>query len=305
MNNQQILSEKNTGSSNLHASAILVSWNSKEILRTCLTGLLQQKNIDLDIFVVDNNSSDETVQMLRMEFPRVRCISNTHNAGFSAANNQVLRIAKGDYLILLNPDIEFSHPYTLSTFLLEQRKCQSGIAGPKLLNTDGSVQKSVRSDPTFASQAMILLKLHIFFPNLPVFKHYYRSDFNYHTSQLVDQISGAFFSISRECFEKVGLLDERFYIWFEEVDYCFRARKNFFSVRYISETAVTHHGGQSFQKVMPINRQKVFNKSLRLFAKKYFNPLQVFILSILMPINIIFAFVTPKSTKPSSYRLKP
>jgi len=289
---------------NIHASIIIVSWNTKELLRTCLTGLLQQKNVDLDIFVVDNNSSDETVNMMRAEFPHIRCIVNTHNVGFSAANNQVLRIAKGDYLVLMNPDIEFSNPLTLLLFFSEQKKCLSGIAGPKLLNSNGSIQKSVRSDPTFASQVLTLLKLHIFFPNLPVFKRYYKSDFDYQTSHTVDQISGAFFSISRECFEKVGLLDEQFYIWFEEVDYCLRARKNNFVVRYISEAMVIHHGGQSFQKVMPVHRQIIFNKSLRIFAKKYFNPLQRFLLYLLEPINIFLAWITPKSAKPSSYRLK-
>lgn len=303
MKNQQILSEKNTISSAIQASAIIVSWNTKELLRTCIQGLLTQEGVKLDIFVVDNNSSDGTVHMLRSEFPSIKCIANIVNAGFGSANNQALRIAQGDYLVLINPDIEFQDTITLKSFLTKQREQKTGISGPMLLNTDLSIQKSVRADPTFISQVLTLLKLHILFPFIPALKKYYLSDFNYQILQTVQQISGAFFSISRECFEKTGLFDERFYIWFEEVDYCIRARKKNFVISYIPDVSVIHHGGQSFQKIMPLQRQKVFNKSLGLFAKKYFTPMQRFFLRMLFPINRLLAYITPSFIKPSTYRL--
>lgn len=291
-------------SNTTHASAIIVSWNTKELLRICIQGLLKQEGVQLDVFVVDNNSMDGTQEMVRSEFPMVRLIANTRNAGFAAANNQALQIAKGDYLVLVNPDIEFKDTSVLKTLFDVQRTEKSGISGPTLLNVDGSVQHSVRSDPTFASQFLTLLKVHILLPNLGVFKKYYQTHFDYTHTQTVGQISGAFFSISRACFNVVGLLDEDFYIWFEEVDYCLRAKHQGYSITYIAETSVIHHGGQSFQKVIPLNRQKIYNKSLLIFAKKYFTSLQWFCLKIFSPVSVFLAAITPKQIKPSTYRGK-
>src|SRR5690606_38567786 len=140
-------------------------------------------------------------------------------------NNQALRLTTGDYSILINPDIEFTSDTTVFELITAQKKHRAGIASVQLRNPDGTVQHSVRSDPSFFSQALILLKLHILFPNAKVFTNYFLKDFNYATSGHVAQLMGAFFSISSECKNAVGLLDEQFFIWFEEVDYCMRAKQ--------------------------------------------------------------------------------
>ena len=298
------LFKKNMTSKNIYASVIVVSWNTKELLRTCLQGLVTQEGVALEIFVVDNNSLDGTQEMVCSEFSTVKLITNIRNAGFAAANNQALQVAKGNFVVLINPDIEFTSTKTLKVLLECQQKDKFGIAGPKLLNSDKTTQQSVRSDPTFTSQLLTLLKIHVVFPKLKKFNEYYLPDFNYSISRKVKQLSGAFFSISRECYSKVGLLDESFYIWFEEVDYCLRAREAGFNINYVSEISVIHHGGQSFQKVIPVNRQKIFNRSLLLFAKKYFTHTQFLLLKIFSPISVVLAFVTPKKVKPFIYKVK-
>jgi len=286
----------------IHTSAIIVSWNTRELLRACLQGLFEQQRVSLTVFVVDNNSSDGTQDMIRAEFPRVIFIANTHNAGFAAANNQALNKALDEFLILVNPDIEFNDPLTIHKLLSVQQFHHAGIAGPKLINSNMSLQQSVRSDPTFFTQFLILLKLHLLFPWAGIFKKYYRSNFDYKKTQTVDQISGAFFSISRECFNAVGLLDESFFIWFEEVDYCLRARKKQQKILYVADTQVIHHGAQSFQKVVPASRQKMYNKSLKLFAKKYYARWQRIALHLATWVSYVLASLTPKKVKPSFYR---
>lgn len=282
-------------------SVIIVSWNTKELLKNCLTTLFAQTGLEYEVFVVDNNSLDGSQEMVRHEFPLAKLLTNTKNRGFAAANNQALRIAQGEYLLLLNSDTELPDQQSLHKIYTFQQKHQAGIVGPKLIFPNGQIQPSVRAFPNFSSQALLLLKLHVLFPKLKSLKRYFANSFSYNDAQQVDQVSGACFSISRDCFSRVGLFDERFWIWFEEVDYCKRAYEEGYSVWFAPDPSIVHVGGMSFSKMIPFNRQKQFNQSLSLYAKKYFTPIQNRILSLLMPLGLFLSSWTPRQMRQHSY----
>lgn len=282
-------------------SIIIVSWNTKEMLKNCLTTVFIQQGCTFEVFVVDNNSLDGSQEMVRGEFPKAKMITNTKNRGFAAANNQALRIAQGKTILLLNSDTEFMNADSLQILYSEFIKSNAGIGGSQLIYLDGTNQPSVRTFPTFFSQVLILLKLHIVFPKIKALRSYFAASFDYTKDQQVDQVSGACFLISRACYEHIGLFDERFWIWFEEVDYCKRAALAHFSVWYFASPKIVHLGGMSFSKVLPRDRQKKFNSSLLLYAKKYFTPLQNRILRLCAPISLLFSFGTPKKLRQHSY----
>ncbi len=248
-------------------SIIIVSWNTKDLLQKCLHSIyLHQADLSLEVYVVDNNSSDQTVEMIRNDFPQVKLISNNLNFGFAKANNQAAKVAKGDYILLLNPDTEIS-PNSLSkaiNYLKTHPNC--GVLGAKLLNYDKTIQPSVRNFPTIWPIFLMLIKAPKFFKHLNSIDHYLKIDLDYTKIQSVDQVMGAFMMMSREKFKQIGYLDERFFIWFEEVDLCYRFKKSGQVVIYNPEIEIIHYGGQSFAQAGVIKKQFLFFKS----ACRYF-----------------------------------
>lgn len=261
-------------------SIIIVSWNVSDLLKKCLESIFRYKSdVELEVIVVDNASSDGTVEMVRQNFLQVKLIANQENRGFSAANNQGIKEAKGDYILLLNPDTEFIENSLEKVIQKMSSDNQIGVLGCKLLNPDKTIQPSVRRFPTVWSQLVILFKLHKIFPGL--LNHYLAKDFVYDhplTPSLVkeggqesveaDQVMGAFFCVRKELFDKIGLLDKGYFIWFEEVDFCRRAKQAGYKVVYWPGTSVVHHGGQSFAQQMTLKKQLWFFKSAwRYFTK--------------------------------------
>jgi GT2 family glycosyltransferase len=221
---------------------------------------------------------------------KLTAVINNQNAGFAKANNQGIKIATGDYILLLNPDTVMQKGVleNMVDFIEKHNDC--GVSGCKILNPDNSVQPSVRRFPTLFSQLFILLKLHHIF-NL---NKYFAKDFDYTVTQAVDQVMGAFFMIPRKTIDSVGLLDEKFYIWFEEVDYCKRASNANMKVYYVSEASIIHYGGMSFKQRLSLEKQKIFNKSLINYFQKHGTKFEVLILKILNPISLFLAWMSDK-----------
>lgn len=271
-------------------SIIIVNWNTKDYLKKCLESISHaQKDILFEVIVVDNHSSDSSGAMVAREFPDVHLISNNYNAGFARANNQALKQAQGKYFLLLNSDTQVKLDTIKKAVNFIELHPQAGIVGGKILNPDGSLQPSVRNFPTLASQLLILLKLHNFFPKFSPLKKYFTWDFDYNKEQEVDQIMGAFFMIRRECLEKVGFFDERFWLWFEEVDYCQRAKKKEWKVVYTPSFEIIHAQGQSFAQLKALKEQYIFNKSLLYYFKKHARFLEYFILVLFSPLGLFLA----------------
>ncbi len=278
---------------------IIVSWNNEKTLEACLKSLpgaclpagQAGDGSDWEAIVIDNASTDkstEIVQRIIKEQSRIKLISNKENRGFSKACNQGLVDLDARYILLLNPDTEC--PVGSLTALVKDADAhpKAGVIGPKLVNTDGTVQAGIRRFPSIWNQVGIMLKLHNVFPGL--FRHYFAADLALDKEQEVEQIMGACFLIRREVIEQIGGLDERYFVWFEEVDYCRMAKEKGWVVRYAPSVQVAHHGGESFRQAFPVTKQKYFNASLISYFQKWESEWESNLLRVIAPISLALAW---------------
>lgn len=254
-------------------SIIIVSWNVKEKLRANLSALLHSLGaFKFEVLVVDNASSDGSADMVRQEFPSVRLIANQENLGFAKANNQAVGLTSGDFILLLNPDMQV-RPNTLSDILAWVKKNpQATVSGCRLVDEKGNIIKQVRRFPRFFDQLMVTLKIPHIFP--AVNRAYLCVGFDYSRAARVDSIRGAFFLINRANFQKISgsalpFLDERYFIWFEEVDFCRQVYKLGGEVWYTPAAECLDYVGASFRQVKRGQGQKYFCDSMLKYFQKW------------------------------------
>ncbi|MFH0840438.1 MAG: glycosyltransferase family 2 protein [bacterium] len=251
-------------------SIIIVSYKVREKLRENLQALFASVcDFNFEVFVIDNNSQDGTVEMVREEYPRVKLIANSQNTGFAYANNQVLKEVEGEYVLLLNPDMKVQ-PNTLQNMVDWMDNSSAGIASCKLFNDRGELIRHVRRFPKFSDQLAIALKLPHLFPN--ILDKYILQDFDYDLAQEVDSVRGGFMMIRESVLKTLGIFDERFFLWFEEVDYCRRAKEKNIQVWYTPRAECLDYVGQSFKQVPTGITQKYFQNSMIAYFKKWHSP---------------------------------
>jgi hypothetical protein len=264
----------------MDTSVVIVSWNVKDLLRENLQALFRSRgDVVFEVFVVDNNSEDGTVEMLGKEFPQVKVIANKDNLGFSKANNMAIERAKGRYILLLNPDMKVL-PDTLGNMVswMDSRP-EVGVAGCKLVTENGDIVPHVRRFPTVWDQAAVTVKIPHIFPG--ILNKYISVNFDYETEQEVDTIRGSFFMIRKEVLEELGGLDERYFIWFEEVDYCKKAKQAGWKVMYTPTAKCMDYVGKSFVQVPRGKTQKYFRDSMLKYFHKWHPAWQYWVLKIL------------------------
>lgn len=272
-------------------SIITVNWKVARLVGELLGSIdAARDGLALEIFVVDNDSGDgieATVARFRAasDIP-VTLIRNRENLGFARANNQAIRRASGRIVALLNPDTRVTKGSLRRMKEWMEARPDVGIAGPRLVNPDGSHQESVRRFPRLLDQAMTLLKLQHLWPSAPPFRSYLAKDFDYGREQDVDQLMGAALFVRRKVFEGVGLLDERFFIWFEEVDFCRRAKAAGWGVVYVPSATVLHHGGASFAQALTFRKQRLFTDSLGKYFRKHHGAWTAVVLALPMLIGL-------------------
>ncbi len=273
-------------------SIIIVNWNVKNLLYKCLISIFKYtQKLDFELFIVDNNSHDGSQSMVKHNFPQVNLIQNNFNAGFAHANNQAIQRAKGKYILLLNPDTEFIDHSLTELIKFADHHDKIGILGPKLLNPDKSIQCSVRRFPSFWDQFFILIKLHNFFPYFKPIKDYHMFDFAYDKPTSVDQVMGAAMLIKRQVFDALGLLDEKFWLIFEEVDFCKRAKNHGYQIYFTPHTQLIHHKGESFAQHKTLAKQINFNHNLFYYFKKHGKFHQFFFLWLIQPLSLFLALL--------------
>lgn len=273
-------------------SVIIVSWKVKDKLRGNLEALRKSVgDFKFEVIVIDNDSQDGTIEMVANEFMEVKLISNEVNRGFAAANNQGIKISQGKYVLLLNPDMRVE-PDTLSKMLnwMDVNPLAT-VAGCQLVNEEGKIVEQVRRFPKLRDQLAIVFKLpHIF---KSVNNKYLCAGFDYARPVKVDSIRGAFFLISRERFKLISggrepLLDERYFIWFEEVDFCKTVYQLGGEVWYTPAARCLDYVGQSFKQVKRGQTQRYFSESMLKYFAKWGNRLATVALRLAWRLVLIF-----------------
>ncbi len=227
-------------------SVIVVSWNVKALIARCLASVHAAScEWPVEIIVVDNGSIDGSIETVRHAFPQATVVANAINRGFSVAINQGIDRAKGGHLLLLNPDTEIVGNALSAMVSYLRSHPHVGVVGPRLLNTDGSTQSSRRRFPNLCSACVEGTILQRYFPRAKAVLNYYCADQCDDEVNEVDWLVGACLLVRRDVVEQVGLLDERFFMYSEEVDWCYRIRKAGWKVVYLPQARVIHHHGQS------------------------------------------------------------
>ncbi len=245
-------------------SVIIVNWNVKDLLRQCLLSVQAA-----EIIVVDSASNDGSPDMVRTEFPQVRLIASPENLGYARGNNVGAAAAQGRYLFLLNPDTVVQ-PEALArlTAYMEARP-RVGAVGPQLLWPDGSLQSSRRRFPTPGSLFWESTLLEQWFPGNRYARRYHLADTPAQQSQRVDWVVGAAILIRREAWQQVGPIDETFFMYFEETDWCHRTALAGWEVHYLPTAQVTHYEGKSSEQVAAARTLRFQRSKLR-YTRKYF-----------------------------------
>lgn len=273
-------------------SVIIVSWNVKDKLRANLNALLNSSgDFNLEIIVIDNHSQDGSPAMLRQEFPQIKLISNQTNRGFAAANNQGIKIAQGRFILLLNPDMKLE-PSTLNNLLTwAQANPQATVSSGKLLTESGELIRHVRRFPTVLDQLAIIFKLPHLFPSIN--RRYLAQDFDYSQAAAVDSVRGAFFLINQAAYQKISgqakpYLDERYFIWFEEVDFCQAVYRQGGEVWYTPVAVAVDYVGQSFKQVKRPTTQRYFSQSMISYFAKWRSPWETSLLKVSWRLVLLF-----------------
>jgi GT2 family glycosyltransferase len=255
-------------------TVVIVSWNVRDLLRRCLQSIESEARqavdgLALEIVVVDNASADDSVEMVRAEFPQVRLVANEENRGFTVANNQGLVLGQGRYLLLLNPDTELTGGALATMVHAMDDRPEIGALGPQLRYPDGSLQSSRRRFPTFATALVESTVVQEWWGDNRVLRRYYMADTPDDAIQSVDWVVGACLLVRRQAYEQVGGLDEGFFMYSEEMDWCRRIKDAGWLVIYLPTATVIHHEGRSSEQVVPARHIHFQSSKVRYFRKHH------------------------------------
>lgn len=250
-------------------TVVIVSYNVSALLRQCLKTVYRAKQgINCEIYVVDNNSTDGSCSVVRQEFPDVNLIENNTNTGFSAATNQALRLAKGRYVLLLNPDTLLEENSLSGCIGFMKSHQDAGALGVKMVNGQGEyLPESKRCLPSVSSAFFKSFGLSFFFPKSKLFNRYYLAEVGMDETAQTGVISGAFMFIRREILERTGLLDEDYFMYGEDVDLSYRIQEAGYLNYYFPQVKVIHFKGCSTSRQ---NYDDIANfyKAMRIYFAK-------------------------------------
>jgi GT2 family glycosyltransferase len=252
--------------SRVDVSVLIVNWNTSDLLRSCLQSVYSRVlGISYEVIVVDNGSTDGSQEMVACDFPNARLIRNSENRGFAAANNQAIRLAAGRHLLLLNSDaaVEAGSVERMAFFL--DGNAAVGVVGGRLRHPDGTFQSSFADFPGLGGELMLLTGLSRWL--LPPSYPSYPEARSMHARE-VEWVGGAYMMVRRKATETVGLLDEDYFMYAEEMDWCLRMHEGGWKVWYLPEAEATHWLGGSAQRVPERRRLQIY-WSKWLFLRKH------------------------------------
>lgn len=258
-------------------SVVIVNYNVSYYLLQCVDSLSHAlRGTDSEVIVVDNHSRDNSVTLLRQYHPEVRIVENLHNLGFAKANNIAIRQSRGEYVLLLNPDTIVSESVVKGVISFLDSHPEAGSAGVRMLNADGTVApESRRGVPTPMTAFYKLSGLCGMFPNSRRFGRYYLGHLPWDSPQQIEVVSGAFCMLRTSVLKKVGLLDEDYFMYGEDIDLSYRILKSGATNWYVPET-ILHYKGESTHK-SSFRYVHVFYQAMHIFFRKHFSHLGLFI----------------------------
>jgi GT2 family glycosyltransferase len=250
-------------------SVIIVSFNVRDYLYRCLNSVKSATDkIDCEIFVVDNNSEDGSPEMIRNEFPDVRLIINEYNRGFSAANNQAIKLSAGRFVLLLNPDTLVEKDTFTTCIDFMNNHIDGGALGVRMINGEGGfLPESKRAFPTPLTAFFKIFGLSCLFPKSPLLNNYYLPQITCRQTSFIEVISGAFMFIRREALNKSGPLDEDFFMYGEDIDLSYRLIQTGYKNYYFSDIQIVHFKGKSTSRNSYIDILQ-FYKAMRIYSRK-------------------------------------
>jgi N-acetylglucosaminyl-diphospho-decaprenol L-rhamnosyltransferase len=250
-------------------SVIIVNYNVKYFLEQCLCSVGKAiEKIEAEVFVVDNNSSDGSIEYLQPKFPSVKFIANKENEGFGKANNKALSLAQGKYILFLNPDtIVAEDSFEKCISFCESNKNADAL-GVKMIDGSGIyLKESKRGFPSAWTAFCKLCGLTSLFPHSKIFSKYYLGNLSEKENQVIDVVSGAYFFVRKETLDKTDGFDEQFFMYAEDIDLSYRIQQSGYLNYYFSETTIIHFKGESAKK--DIRYVKLFYKAMNQFVKKH------------------------------------
>ncbi len=278
----------------MRLSIAIINWNTSRLLEGCLDSIFRNApRFEFEIIVVDNNSGDFEEDVFRSRFPTVRLIRNSSNIGYAAANNQAINECKGEYVLLLNPDTEALPGAIESLVSFMDNHADAAAAGCRLIKPNGAVDRSIRSFPDPWAIASDFLFLSRLFPKSRVFGRYRMTWFEYDKDIEVDQPMGSCLIIRRDAIKQVGLMDEQFPIFFNDVDWCYRARQAGWKIYFTCSAEFIHYGGASTKQIRKQMIHESHQSLIRFYQKHYkgriFLPIYWFVIAAIELSDILTA----------------
>ncbi|NLI01564.1 MAG: glycosyltransferase family 2 protein [Chthonomonadales bacterium] len=251
-------------------SIIILNWNTRTDLEQCLQSIYGRSwAVALEVVVVDNASEDDSVEMVQSQFPHAKVLANERNLGFTAGNNRGIPLTSGRYVMFLNSDTVMTDG-ALDTFVrYADSRHDAAVFGPKLLNTDGSLQYSCRSFPNLGTGFFRNTPLGRLFPRNRFNEDYLLTTWDHSTPRDVDWVSGSALMIRRDVLLELGGFDEGFFMYCEDVDLCYRVHELGLKVAYCPDAVIYHHIGRSSDQV-PTRMTFEFHRSMYRFYKKHY-----------------------------------
>ncbi len=251
-------------------SVVVVNWNVRDLLKECLKSVYRfTKDVSFEVFVVDNNSSDGSQEMVAGEFPDAFLIVNTENRGFAAANNQAFRKASGRYTLMLNPDTELTDNAIKAMVEFMDQHPKINVIAPRLTFIDGSLQRSCQHFPTFFTDLMESLFLDEIYAKNKIFNWYKMGLWPHDRMREVDQPYGACLMFKTADVRRLKFMDERFFMYYDEVDLCYRLKKSGGKIYFLPQIKIIHHSRRSSKQIPDTCHRWQLQSKMRFFAKHY------------------------------------
>ncbi|OGF45664.1 MAG: hypothetical protein A2452_01415 [Candidatus Firestonebacteria bacterium RIFOXYC2_FULL_39_67] len=254
----------------MDVSIIIVSWNVKEYLQKCIASVYRETvELSFEIFLVDNASKDGSVEMVRREFPEVKIIANSENQGFARANNRALEKCTGEYVLFLNPDTEIKENAIGKLMKFIKADPRAAAAAPKLIYEDGRLQLICMNFPSPFTDLMETFHLNVAFPRSRFFNYYEMGLWPHDSTREVDQPAGACLMVKMEVLKKIGFYDERFFMYYDDVDLCYRIKKSGGRIFLVHDILVVHHGCKSSSQNPEGSSRWISESKIKFFRKHY------------------------------------